>query len=64
MSWMYVSRLPVMQALREVTTGPPRPLFGLGAKPRSLKQAGRRGGSTRKAMAFVARDRAKQQGPS
>lgn len=61
---MYVSQLPVMVALREVTTRPSLPLFGAGAKPRSLQQAGRRGGSTRKVMAFVARDRAKQQRPS
>lgn len=59
MSWMAVSQLPVMIALREVTATPAWPLFGPGAKPRSPQQAGRRGGNTRKVMAFVARDRAK-----
>ena len=53
MNYMRVSQLPVMAALREIHAGPPLRLWGPQAKPRSPRQAGRKGGGSRKAMAFV-----------
>lgn len=54
MSWIPVSKLPVMIALREIKAQHYGPLFGPG-RPRAPRQVGRQMGSTKKAMALLTR---------
>ncbi len=55
MSWMLGSQTPAGRALRDLSWKPPIPLWGPRAKPRSLKQAGRRAGGAKMGIAFANR---------